>query len=86
MPIYIKIQFYLFHKKSKRKLLQVSSRGNHQATDTKMNKLTIIVLKSADPYLPDRVEFKHTSLLNLRQDMLFIRAAETYFNMMRTDL
>ena len=46
--------------------------GNHQATDTKINKLTIIVLESADPYLPDRVEFKHTSLLNLRQDMLFI--------------
>ena len=44
--------------------------GNHQATDTKINKLTIIVLESADPYLPDRVEFKHTSLLNLRQDML----------------
>ena len=62
MPIYIKIQFYLFHKKSKRKLLQVSSRGNHQATDTKMNKLTIIVLKSADPYLPDGVEFKNISL------------------------
>ena len=49
--------------------------GNHQATDTKINKLTIIVLESADPYLPDRVEFKHTSLLNLRQDMLFVRAA-----------
>ena len=47
--------FYLFHK-------------NHQATDTKIDNLTIIVLKSADPYLPDRVEFKHTSLLNLRQD------------------
>ena len=44
--------------------------GNHQATDTKINKLTIIVLESADPYLPDRVEFKHTSLLNLRQDMM----------------
>ena len=27
----------------------------------KINKLTIIVLESADPYLPDRVEFKHTS-------------------------
>ena len=46
--------------------------GNHQATDTKMNKFTIIVWESADPYLPDRVDFKHTtSLLNLRQDMLF---------------
>ena len=45
--------------------------GNHQATDTKIIKLTIIVLASADPHLPDRVEFKHTSLLNLRQDMLF---------------
>ena len=27
--------------------------GNHQATDTKINKLTIIVLESADPYLLD---------------------------------
>ena len=60
--------------------------GNHQATDTKINKLTIIVLESANPYLPDRIEFKHTSLLNFRQDMLFIRAAGTYLNTMRTDL
>ena len=27
---------------------------------------------AADPYLPDRVEFKQTSLLNLRQEMLFV--------------
>ena len=60
--------------------------SNHQATDSKINKFTIIVLESADPYLPDRVEFKHTSLLNLRQDVLFIRAAKTYLNTMRTDL
>ena len=39
-----------------------------QATD----KCTKIVLESADPYLPDRVDFKHTSSLILRQDMLFI--------------
>ena len=38
-------------------------RTYHQAT-TKTNKLAIIVLESADPYLPDRFEFKHTSLLN----------------------
>ena len=42
--------------------------SNHQATDSKKNKFTIIDLASADPYLPDRVEYKHTSLLNLRQD------------------
>ena len=33
--------------------------GNHQATDTKRYKITIIVLDSTNPYLPDRVEFKH---------------------------
>ena len=43
--------------------------GNHQATDSKKDICTKIVLESADPYLPDRVEFKHTSLLNIRQDM-----------------
>ena len=67
--------WYIYFTKSQ----QVASSSfiavvNHQATDTKINKLTIIVLESADPYLPDRVEFKHTSLLNLRQDMLLIRA------------
>ena len=46
--------------------------GNHQATDSKKNKFTIIVLESADPFLPDRVEFKHTSLFYLKQAMLFI--------------
>ena len=60
--------------------------GNHPATDTKINKLAIIVLESADPYLPDRVEFKHISVLNLRQDMLFIRAAGTYLDTTSTDL
>ena len=49
--------------------MQVS---NHQATYSKKNKLTIIVFGAADPYLPDRVEFKQTSLLNLRQEMLFV--------------
>ena len=29
---------------------------NHQATDSKKNKFTIIDLASADPYLPDRIE------------------------------
>ena len=43
--------------------------SNHQATDSKKDICTKIVLESADPYLPDRVEFKHTSLLNIRQDM-----------------
>ena len=43
--------------------------SNHQATDSKKNKFTIIVLESVDPYLPDQVEFKHTSLLDLRQNM-----------------
>ena len=67
--------WYIYFTKSQ----QVASSSfiavvNHQATDTKINMLTIIVLESADPYLPDRVEFKHTSLLNLRQDMLLIRA------------
>ena len=33
--------------------------SNHQATDSKKNKFTIIVLESDDPYLPDRAEFKH---------------------------
>ena len=33
--------------------------GNLQATDTKKNEITTIVLKSTNPYLPDRVEFKH---------------------------
>ena len=46
--------------------------GNHQAIDSKKDKFTTIDLASADPYLADRVEYKHTSLLNLRQDMLFI--------------
>ena len=35
------------------------SLDNHQATDTKKGKFTIIVLKSTNPYLLDRVEFKH---------------------------
>ena len=34
--------------------------SNHQANDSKINKFTIIVLQSADPHFPDRVEFKHT--------------------------
>ena len=50
--------------------------GNHQATDSKKNKFTIIVLASADPYLPDQVEFKHTSLLNLRQDAMLCKRIE----------
>ena len=35
-------------------------------------------MASADPYLPGRIEFKHTNLLNLRQEMLykFIRNKE----------
>ena len=33
--------------------------GNLQATDTKKNEITTIVLKSTNPCLPDRVEFKH---------------------------
>ena len=33
--------------------------GNHQATDTKKDEFTIIVLESTNPYLPDRLEFKH---------------------------
>ena len=32
---------------------------NHQATNSKKYKLTTIVLKTTNPYLPDRVEFKH---------------------------
>ena len=46
--------------------------SSHQATDSKKNKFTIIVLESADPCLLERVEFKHTSLLNLWQDMSFM--------------
>ena len=33
--------------------------GNHQATDTKKDEITTVVLRSTNPYLPDRVEFKH---------------------------
>ena len=58
--------------------------GNRQATDTKMNVYNNC-FEISWPILPDRVEFKHTSLLNLRQNMLFIRAAETYLNTMWTD-
>ena len=32
--------------------------GNHQATDTKKIEITTIVLKSTNPYLPDRVELQ----------------------------
>ena len=33
--------------------------GNLQATGTKKYEITTIVLKSTNPYLPDRVEFNH---------------------------
>ena len=33
--------------------------GNHHATDTKRDEITTVVLKSTNPYLPDRVEFRH---------------------------
>ena len=33
--------------------------GNHQATDKKRDEITTVVLKSSNPYLPDRVEFRH---------------------------
>ena len=33
--------------------------GNHQATDSRGGEITTVVLKSTNPYLPDRVEFRH---------------------------
>ena len=53
--------FYLFHKFFFTKLLKVSCtfQCNHQATDLKKCEFTTIVLKTTNPYLPDRVEFKH---------------------------
>ena len=57
--------------------------SNHQATDSKKNKFTIIVLKSADPYLPDRVAFKHTSLLFkfnvIRKNLLNVDISSTTY-------
>ena len=50
--------------------------GNHWTTDSMKDKFTIIVLESADPYLPDQVKFKLTGVLNLRQDMSFIMACQ----------
>jgi hypothetical protein len=43
------------------KLLKVSCtfRCNHQATDLKKYEFTAIVLETTNPYLADRVEFKH---------------------------
>ena len=53
-------KLYLFHKKVFHiATLSFMPLGNHQATDTKKNEITTVVLKSTNPYLPDRVEFKH---------------------------
>ena len=53
--------YYLFPKKIFTKLLKVSCtfQCNHQATGLKKYEFTTIVLKTTNPYLPDRVEFKH---------------------------
>ena len=52
---------YLFHKKVFTQLLKVSCifPCNHQATGLKKYEFTTIVLKTTNPYLLDRVEFKH---------------------------
>ena len=71
--IFYTLTFIYFTKSRHVATLSFMPVSNYQATDSKKNKFTlVIVLESADPYLLDRVEFKHTSLLNLRQDMLFI--------------
>ena len=77
---------YLIGKLLRKPLYMTSSFipvGNHQATDTKINKLTIIVLESADPYLLDRVEFKHTSLLNLSPLIFKILCQHSFFLLYR---
>ena len=70
------IEIFVYFPKSQHATLSFIPVSNHQATDSKKNKFTIIVLEPADQYLLDRVEFKHTSLLNLRQDMSFITKKE----------
>ena len=69
---FYEVAFIYFTKCQHVATLSFMPLSNHQATDSKKNKFTIIDLASAGPYLLDRVEYKHTSLLNLRQDMLFI--------------
>ena len=59
-PKYASITKYLFHNFFFRKVLKVSCtfQWNHQATGLKKYEFTTIVLKTTNPYLPDRVEFK----------------------------
>ena len=70
--MYQAVTFIYFTKSFHLATLSFMPLSNHQATDSKKHEFTTIDLASADPYLPDRVEYKHTSLLNLRQDMSFI--------------
>ena len=55
----------------------------HQTTDSKKNKFTIIVFESADPYLLDWVELKHTSLLDLRKDRTCYLFKKYWLNIMK---
>ena len=59
------MDLYLFHKKSTVSYFKFHVSEQSSVTDSKKNRFTIIVLETADPYLLDRVEFKHISLLNL---------------------
>ena len=59
---YFMFQIYIyFTKKFFTQLLKVSCtfQYNHQATGLKKYEITTIDLKTTNPYLPDRVEFKH---------------------------
>ena len=53
--------FILFHKKIIHiaTILVSCHLGNLQATDSKKNEITTFVMKSTNPHLPDRVDFKH---------------------------
>ena len=52
---------YLFHKKIIHiaTILVSCHLGNLQATDSKKNEITTFVMKSTNPHLPDRIDFKH---------------------------
>ena len=60
----------MIRNEKQRVIAKISIENNQIRIQRKKN--TIIVLESTDPQLLDRVVLKHISLLNLRQDMLFI--------------
>jgi hypothetical protein len=60
--LFRKQELYLFHKQSTLSYFKFHAGEKSSGYWFKKNEFTIIVFESADPYLPDRVEFKYNSL------------------------